>query len=182
MRKVIWVEEAGQKVWLWIGVVFAAFYFGEAFLFWGPNPRVNAPSFTPLVYWGAFGAAVIGLLLRQPKQASEKPAPGVPHALQTWVLGVGITVSVVGMAFLVMWATGNVTLGHAILLGAMFEAGVVIGGMSGNLGWLAAGIVWAGAAVHVLRYPSTQDITIGIATATGFALVGLIRLSAREAA
>ena len=181
--KLTWVEGPEQRVWVWIATVFAVFYVGEAILFWGPNPRVEAPSFTPLVYWGAFGACVIALVARQPKPTLDERALRVPSGLQTTVLGIGITASVVGMAFVVMALAGkvhNVTLGHAILLAAMFEAGAVIGGMSGNLGWLAAGIVWAVAAGLVLGFPRVQDYTLGAALAIGFALVGLVRWCVRE--
>jgi hypothetical protein len=178
MKQLIWIEDRAQKVWLWVGVVFAAFYFGEAFLFWGPVPRVKAPPFLPLAYWGAFGAVIIGLLSRQTKkQTPAKPGPEVPASLQSAILGMGITASVVGITFLVIAATHNVTLGHAVLLGTMFEAGIVIGGMSGNIGWLLAGLVWAACGVLVYRYPSVQDYTLGVAVFLGFATVGVVRWS-----
>ena len=181
MKRFVWIEEREQKVWAWIAAVFALFYFGEAFLFWGPEPRVHAPAFTPLVYWGVFAASIVWLLLRQAKkEPSRKPTSGVPRGLQSTILGAGITASVIGIAFLVMAITHNVTLGHAVLLGTLFEAAVVIGGMSGNLGWLAAGLVWATSAILVLRYPSVQDYTLGVAVFVGFALIGLIRRSVRE--
>lgn len=175
MKNLKLVEEPGQKVWAWIAVAFAAFYFGEAFLFWGPEPRVHAPAFTPLIYWGAFGACVIWLLRRRGRsQISGEPTPEIPHGLQTAILGTGITASVVGIAFLVIHVTGNVTLGHAVMLGAMFEAAIIIAGMSGNLGWLAASLVCAASAALVLIYPAVQDYTLGAAMAISFALVGLI--------
>lgn len=187
-NKLVWVDEREQKVWLWIAVAFVLFYFGEALLFWGPSPRINAPPFTPLIYWGAFGATIIWLLRRQGKKTPAKPvAATVPRGLQSTILGIGITSSVVGITSLVMkFACGNMsdeqttTLGHAVLMATLFEAGVIIGGMSGNLGWLAAGVAWGASSFLVLRFPSFQDYTVGLATAVGFGMVGTIRWSARE--
>lgn len=167
--------------WLWIAVLFGAFYFTEAFLFWGPQPRIVAPPFTPLVYWGAFGAGVIWLVRRQGKSASRRTPDQPPPLLQSLVLGIGITTSVVAMAFLVIRATGNITLGHAILLGTLFEAGVVIAGMSGSVGWIAASLIWAAGSVGVLCWPNVQDYTLGLAVAVGFAVVGLLRKCIRPA-
>ncbi len=182
MSNRIWVEEREQKVWLWIAAAFAGFYFGEALLFWGPEPRVKAPPFTPLLYWGAFGVVIVWLVRRQSKKdARTVTAAGVPHGLQSAILGIGITASVVGLAYLVMGVTGNVTLGHAVLLGAMFEAAAIIGGMSGNTGWLAAALVWGIALALVLVFPRIQDYSLGAAMVLGFALIGMLRWSVRTA-
>ena len=178
--KYTWVEAREQKIWFWISLLFAAFYFGEAFLFWEPQPRFLAPPVVRLAYWGAFGAGIVWLLVRQPKPLRNETVLEVPHAWQSTILGAGITIAVVGMAFLVMCAAGSITLGHTILLAAMFEAGVILGGILGNPGWLTAGIVWATAAALVLRFPSVQDITLGVALVVGFALVGLLRWSVRQ--
>ena len=169
------VEEPEQRVWLWIGLVFAFFYFGEAFLFWGPNPRVYAPPVTPLIYWGMFGAAIVWLLSRQKKTSPPKAATRPPKAWESTVLGVGITASVVGLPFTVIAVTGNVSLGHVILLGAMFEAGIIIGGMSGSLGWMVASLVWLGSGLFILWHPHGQDYTLGFAVALGFIIIGLLR-------
>jgi hypothetical protein len=185
--KHIWVEESDQKAWLWVAVAFAAFYFGEAILFWGPKPLVAAPPMTPLVYWGAFGATIIWLLSRTPKGGPQPTASGTPRALQNWVLGIGITAAVVGMAYFTMIATRelgvmrSVTAGHVIILGAMFEAGVIIGGLSGNPGWIAAGAVWLLGGALILIFPGVQDYTLGAVVTLGFALIGLLRRSLRVA-
>lgn len=182
MSRFTWVEDRGQKVWLWIAALFGTFYFVEAFLFWGPQPRIRWLPYTPLVYWGAFGAGVIWLVQRQGRSAAGRTPGQPPSGLQSFVLGIGITISVVGMAYLVMRLTGNTTVGHAILLGALFEAGIVIAGMSGSLGWMLASLVWAGGGLAVLGWPSVQDFTLGLAVAIGFALVGLIRKCIRSSA
>ena len=171
--RIKWVKEPGQRAWAWVAIVFAAFYFGEAYLFWGPEPRLHAPNFAPLVYWGTFGTCVIWLLSRSRRNPGNR-SPGPPRLAQTVTLGVGITASVVCIAFLVIRVSGNVTLGHAVMLGTLFEAAVIIGGMSGNVGWTAASLVWAASAALVLVFPSVQDYTIGAATVIAFALVGLL--------
>ncbi|MCY3018462.1 MAG: hypothetical protein NTW87_05455 [Planctomycetota bacterium] len=79
------------------------------------------------------------------------------------------------MPYIVIGLTHNVTLGHVILLGAMFEAGVVIGGLTGSLGWIAASLVWAASGMFILYHPQGQDYTLGFALAVGFILVGLLR-------
>jgi hypothetical protein len=167
-------------VWLWIALAFAGFYFGEAFLFWGPKPRVQAPPITPLLYWGAFGVLIVWLLARRAtNDAANDATPTVPSGLQATVLGLGITVSVIGLTLLVMRVAGSVTLGHAVLLGTLAEAALVLGGMSVNLGWLVASLLWACGVCLVLRYPPLQDVTVGVAVCLGFTAVGTLRWSAR---
>ncbi|HUU43752.1 MAG TPA: hypothetical protein VMX57_08230 [Planctomycetota bacterium] len=174
-KRPAWVEERGQRVWLWIAVVFGVFYLGESLLFLGPEPRVPVPVWVFPIYWGAFGAAVIGLVLRGVKGHAGRATSGFPRRVRFAILGVGITTSVVGMSYLVMGVARDVTLGHVVLLGTMFEAGIIIGGISGNLGWLSAGVVWGTGGILVLCCPSIQDFTIGVVVFVGFALLGLIR-------
>jgi hypothetical protein len=167
-----WREEKRQKVWLWVGVLFFGFYFTEALLFWGPEPRVVAPPFTPLVFWGLFGAAIIAVVTR----GSPADAPSSrPERIQATVLGLAITAACVGSAFLIMRRTGDVTLGHAVLLFALAQAGVTIGATSYNVGWLAAGLAWCGGGIGVLFLPAVQDYIVGAATALGFMLIGTLR-------
>ncbi|MCG3181266.1 MAG: hypothetical protein BIFFINMI_03645 [Phycisphaerae bacterium] len=179
MGSIRWIEDRRQKAWLWIALFFASFYFGEAILFWGTNPRIAAPSFTPLIYWGSFGVAVVWLVRRYDRLASTPSADSVPPGMQATVLGLGITLSVIGMTVLVIRLTGNITLGHTILLLALCEAGLVIAGMSGSVGWLAAGLIWGCGAPAVFWFPGVQDVTLGLAVAIGFALIGLLRAQAR---
>jgi hypothetical protein len=173
-----WIEDAGQKVWFWIGLVFAGFYLGEAVLFWGPDPRIHAPQGTPLAYWGAFGAAIIGIILRYSKKSSSGPGAKVPQVLQTVVLGAGITSAVIGLPFYVMARTQDVTLGHVVLVSVLSEAAIIIGGTSGSLGWLGAGLLWAVSGYFIHRIPAAQDLILGFAIALGFIFVGLVRKSA----
>lgn len=172
-----WRDDERQKAWLWIGLVFAAFYFGEAVLFWGPRPLVVAPPFTPFVYWGLFGATVVWLVSRAaPPGASGERRLG---QVQAAILGFGITSAVIGIPFLIMARTHDVTLGHAVLLLVMFEAGVVLGGQLLNPGWLLAALLWAGGAGAVLLRPAWQDHVLGLVVAGGFVVVGLLRKSPR---
>jgi len=179
MGKHVWVNDEEQKVWVWISILFAIFYFGEAFLFWGPTPRIHS-SLLQLTYWGIFGLSIYVVGNRRKTSDRTKLVTRTHGAFQWSILGAGITMSVVGITFLVMRLTGNVTLGHMILLATMCEAAIVICGMSGNMGWLAASLVWAASAVLVYRYPPVQDIIVGVAFVVGFALVGLIRKSLCE--
>jgi hypothetical protein len=167
-----WREEKRQKTWLWVGLLFFVFYFTEALLFWGPEPRVAAPSFTPLVFWGLFGAALIWVVTR------PTPDGGVPNRLeriQSWVLGMGITTAAVGSAFLIIRRTGDLALGHAVLLFVLGQAGLVIGAVSFNAGWLMAALCWIAGGMWVLCQPSIQDLVIGAAVAIGFMLIGFCR-------
>jgi hypothetical protein len=170
----IWREEKGQRVWLWIGVVFLVFYTGEAWLFWGPHPRVTGPLFLHLLYWAAFGAILTGLIARSPRNADPKGWLGV---IQSAILGVTITSAVVGIPALIMVRTQDFTLGHAVLLFTISLAAVVIGSLSFNPGWLLAGCVWASAGWVILALPPVQDYVLGAAMAIGFIIVGALRKS-----
>src|SRR5580700_3024113 len=121
-----WREDKQQRTWLWVGLLFFAFYFTEALLFWGPEPRVAAPAFTPLIFWGLFGAALIWVVTR-PTLGGGKPS--WLERIRSGALGVSITVAAVGSAFLIIRRTGDLTLGHAVLLFILAQAGLVIGAM-----------------------------------------------------
>lgn len=81
-----------------------------------------------------------------------------------------------------MVRTHDVTLGHVVLASALAEAAVIIGGMSGSLGWLAAGLVWAVSGYFIQRFPAVQDLTLGMAVALGCILIGMLRKCATAAA
>src|SRR5512133_1543529 len=117
-----WVDDRRQSVWRWIAILFALFYFTEAALFWGPNPRIAAPHYMPLLYWASFGLGIVWLVRRQGPPAPDSSAVQVPPGMQAAVLGLGITLCVIGATFLVVRVTGNVTLAHAVLLLAMCQA------------------------------------------------------------
>jgi hypothetical protein len=167
-----WQENKRQKAWLWVGLLFFVFYFTEALLFWGPQPRLVPPPFAPLVFWGLFGAVLIWIITR--------PIPNVARAtrserLKSVVLGLTITAASVGSAFLIIWRTGDLTLGHAVLLFVLAQAGLIIGALSFNAGWFVAGLLWIGGAACVLCQPTVQDYAIGAAVAGGFVLIGSCR-------
>jgi hypothetical protein len=167
-----WREDKRQKTWLWVGLLFLAFYFAEALLFWGPEPRVAAPPFTPFFYWGLFGALLIWIVTR------SSPSESSPHRLeriQAVVLGIAITAGTVGLAFLIIRRTGDLALGHAALLLILAQAGLVIGAMSFNVGWFLAGWCWIGGGVGVLWQPAVQDYIVGAAVALGFVVIGCFR-------
>jgi hypothetical protein len=167
-----WREDRRQKAWLWVGLLFFVFYFTEALLFWGPEPRVIAPSFTPLVYWGLFGVALIWIVTRpNPDDAATKRL----EQIQAWVLGIAITAACVGSAFLIIHRTGDVTAGHAVLLFVLAEAGLIIGALTVNAGWFGAGLCWIVGGVCVLMWPPVQDYVIGAVVALGFVFVGCFR-------
>ena len=170
--KLSWCENRRDKRWLWIGVLFLAFYFGEALLFWGPDPRVSAPPYTPLAYWGLFGAVVIWVLTRKGPHG-EKPGPF--EGVQSVLIGIAIPAAAVGSAFLVIGRTGDVTLGHAVVLIALGQAAVIVGALERSPGWLAAGVCWAASAGGVLGWPALQDMILGAAVAAGFILIGSVR-------
>jgi len=168
-----WREDRRQKTWLWVGLLFFVFYFTEAVLFWGPQPRVLAPPYIPLIFWGLFGMAVIGVTTR------PFPSAGKPERLETiqaWLLGTTITAAAIGSAFLIIRRTGDITLGHVVLLFILAQAGLIIGALSVNLGWLAAGLCWLAGGVWVLCQPSLQDYALGATVAFGFVLIGLLRM------
>lgn len=170
--KTLWREDKSQKAWLWIGLLFLAFYFLEALLFWGPTPRITAPPYTPLVFWGLFGSGVIVIVSR----FSTGSTTSRIETIQAWVLGTVITLGAVGSAFLVIARTRDVTLGHAILLIVLGVSGVVVGSLSYSIGWVVAGIVWLIGVVSVLLWPSYQDYTLGAVVALGFILIGALRM------
>lgn len=170
----MWRDNKSQQVWLWIGLVFLVFYTGEAWLFWGPVPRVIVPPFVYLLYWGAFGAILIGLIARSARKADSKNWLDV---IQSTVLGVAITAAVVGIPFLIMARTQDITLGHAVLLFTISLAAIVIGAMSFNAGWLLAGCMWASAGWMILARPRYQDYVLGVVLAIGFIIVGALRKS-----
>jgi small-conductance mechanosensitive channel len=170
----IWQEVKGQRIWLWIGVLFLTFYTGEACLFWGPNPRIAAPVLAHLLYWAAFGALLSGLIGWSARQERPKKWWNV---VQSMVLGVAITAAVVGVPALIMIRTNDVTLGHAVLLFTLSLAAVVIGSLSFNPGWFLAGCLWASAGFAVLYFPRIQDYLLGAAVAIGFIIVGALRKS-----
>lgn len=167
-----WHDDPRQRVWLWIGLLFFAFYFTEAILFWGPEPRVLAPAYTPLVFWGLFGAALITLITR-PNAAGQRPKKH--ETAQSWILGTTITASAVGSAFLIIRRTGDITLGHIILLFVLAQAALIFGAMTFNAGWLSAGLCWCGAGIWILIRPAGQDYVLGAAVALGFLLIGTFR-------
>lgn len=80
-----WREDKRQKTCLWVGLLFCVFYFGEAFLFWGPEPRVAAPPATPLVFWGSFGVA----LFPRCRVDSSVEALQSPEIISTLICGWG---------------------------------------------------------------------------------------------
>ncbi|MGD0090161.1 MAG: hypothetical protein ABSE73_09595 [Planctomycetota bacterium] len=167
-----WREDKRQKTWLWVGLLFSVFYFTEAFLFWGPEHRVAAPPFTPLVFWGLFGVALVWVLTR--------PLPSVgPQSrfekIQYWVLSVAITAATVGVPFLIICRTGDVTLGHVVLLFVLAQAALIISALAFNAGWLAAGLCWIAGGMWILCRPSGQDYVLGAALAIGFVLIGVLR-------
>jgi hypothetical protein len=168
-----WREDRGQKTWLWVGLLFFVFYFVEALLFWGPEPRVVAPSFTPLVYWGLFGATLVWVVTRPISESARRWL----ERIQAWVLGVAITVVSVGSAFLIIRRTGDLTLGHAVLLFILALSGLVIGAMAFNAGWFVAGLCWITGGICVLWQPPFQDYILGAAVAIGFMLIGCFRRS-----
>jgi hypothetical protein len=168
----IWREDKSQLIWLWIGVLFLTFYTGEACLFWGPNPRVAAPPLVHLLYWGAFGALLAGLIGWSARQEGPKKWLSV---VQSTVLGVVITAAVVGVPALIMLRTRDITLGHAVLLFTLALAAVVVGSLRFNAGWLLAGCVWASAGCTILRLPRIQDYLLGAVVAIGFIVVGALR-------
>ena len=137
---IAWREDRNQRIWLWIGVLFLAFYIGDACLFWGPNPQSPGPPLVHLSYWAAFGALLIGLVGWSARQGGPKKWLVV---VQSIVLGVAITAAVVGVPALIIARTHDVTLGHAVLLFTLSLAAGVIGSLSYNLGWLLAGCAWA---------------------------------------
>ncbi len=183
-----WKRSEGQAVWVKIGLVFLFFYFGEAILFWQglglARPLMRLPLFTPLVYplgyWGLFGAAIY---LIQRKSSAEVRYAAAKRFLrwQGALLTIGITIGVVGVAFVVMKGSGSTTLGHVALFFAMFLAAAVIGAMELNAGWLAAAVLWLLTAIMIDIYPiemdliphfKDEDIWIGLATPFGFFLIG----------
>jgi hypothetical protein len=168
-----WRDDPSQKVWLWVGLLFLVFYFAEAVLFWGPEPRVVAPPFTPLVYWGLFGAALIWLVTRP---VANAPTDRIEQ-VQSCLVGVVVTGAVVGTAFLVIARTQDVTAGHAVLMFSLAEAGLLIGLLSLKPGWIVAGLIWIAAGAWLLCQPKIQDYVLGAAVAVGFILVGIVRNS-----
>ncbi len=170
----VWREDKSQLIWFWIGVLFLMFYTGEAYLFWGPNPRVAGPPLVHLLYWGAFGALLAGLIGWSARQEGPKKWLNV---VQSIVLGVVITAAVVGVPALIMVRTHDITLGHAVLLFTLALAAVVIGSLRFNPGWLLAGCLWASAGGAILYLPRIQDYLLGAAVAMGFIIVGTLRKS-----
>jgi hypothetical protein len=167
-----WREDNGQKSWLWVGLLFFAFYFTEALLFWGPNPRVIAPPYTQLIFWGLFAVALTWVITR------PKPDGGALNRLekvQYAVLSISITCAAVGSTFLILLRTRDLTLCHAMLLFSLGQAGLVIGALTFNLGWLLAALCWIGGGATVLYQPSLQDYFVGAAIAVGFVLIGACR-------
>jgi hypothetical protein len=150
------------------------FYIGEASLFWGPEPRVRVPPFVHLLYWGAFGAILVGLIARSAGKVNSKTWLDV---IQSTILGVGITSAVVGIPFLIIVRTQEITLGHSVMLFTISLAAVVIGALSFNVGWLLAGCLWASAGYMVLALPRIQDYVLGAVLAIGFIIVGALRKS-----
>jgi hypothetical protein len=57
----------------------------------------------------------------------------------------------------------------------MAQAGLVIGAMSFNVGWMVAGLCWALGGVWILVSPAGQDYVLGAAVGIGFMLVGILR-------
>ena len=169
-----WRDEKSQQIWLWIGLVFLVFYTAEAWLFWGPEPQVIVPPFVYLLYWGAFGAILIVLIARSAGKADPKNWLNV---IQSTILGVGITSAVVGIPFLIIARTHDITLGHAVMLFTIALAAVVIGALSFNAGWMLAGCVWVSGGCMILALPRIQDYMLGAVLAIGFIVVGVLRRS-----
>lgn len=167
-----WREDKRQKTWLWVGVLFLVFYFAEAFLFWGPKPRIMPPPYTPLAFWGLFGVGLIWIISR-PIPSAEPPTRLVK--IQSWMLGTIITGTAICLAFLVICRTGDLTLGHVVLLGVLAQAGLIIAALTFNIGWLAGGLVWLGGSIGILCHPHRQDYIVGAAVALGFILIGSFR-------
>ena len=95
--------------------------------------------------------------------------------MQSGVLGVAITATAIGSAFLIIRRTSDLTLGHAVLLFILGQAGLVIAAMSFNTGWLLAALCWLCGGAWVLCQPSVQDYAIGAVVAIGFMLIGTCR-------
>ncbi|MGA2067500.1 MAG: hypothetical protein ABSG86_21195 [Thermoguttaceae bacterium] len=169
-----WRDEKSQQVWLWIGLVFLVFYTAEAGLFWGPEPRVIVPPFVYLLYWGTFGAILIVLIARSAGKADPKKWLNM---IRSTILGVGITSAVVGIPFLIIARTHDITLGHAVMLFTIALAAVVIGAWSFNAGWLLAGCLWVSGGCMILALPRIQDYMLGAVLAIGFMVVGVLRRS-----
>ena len=187
-----WKRSEGQNSWIKIGVAFLLFYFGEAVLFWGGDSALAAPLTRlplaypfvyPLGYWGMFGASIFFILRRSSSSTEHNAVAKRFFRWQGALLTLGITVGVVGVAFVVMRGSGNTTLGHVALFFAMFLAAAVIGAMELNVGWLAAALLWLFTAIVLNVYPATmsviprfkdEDVWIGIATALGFVLIGAL--------
>jgi small-conductance mechanosensitive channel len=127
-----------------------------------------------LSYWGAFGAILAGFIGWSARQEGPKKWLSVA---QSTVLGVAITVAVVGVPALIMIRTHDVTLGHAVLLFTLALAAVVIGSLAFNPGWLLAGCLWASAGCAILYVPRIQDYLLGAVVAIGFIIVGALRSS-----
>ena len=170
----VWRDDKGQKIWLWIGVLFLVFYIGESFLFWGPNPRVAGQPFLHLLYWAAFGAVLCGLLGWSGRKSEPKKWLDV---IQSTVLGMTITSAVVGIPALIIFRTHDITLAHAVLLLTLSLVAVVIGSLTFNPGWFLAGCLWALAGCVILCWPPIQDHLLGAVVAVGFIVVGALRKS-----
>ncbi|HTL52059.1 MAG TPA: hypothetical protein VL860_05715 [Planctomycetota bacterium] len=183
-----WKRTQDQAIWVWIGVAFLVFYFGEAILFWeglalaAPILRLPlaVPFVYPLGYWSLFGL-VIYRIQRKASQVSHSAAEKRFLRWQATLLTVGITVGVVGVTYIVMKESGSTKLGHVALFFALFLAAAVIGAMGLNVGWLSAAGLWLLTAIGLDLYPATlnlfphfrdDDIWIGLAAALGFFLIG----------
>jgi hypothetical protein len=185
-----WKRVEGQILWVKIGIAFLIFYAGEAVLFWQglalAAPLMRMPLFNPIVYplgyWSLFAYVIYLIQRKNPSSISQPAAVRRFHRWQGGLLTLGITIGVVGAAFVIMKGSGSTTLGHVALFFAMFQAAVVIGAMELNVGWLTAAGLWFLTALVINFYPSTmdlipyikdEDLWIGLATALGFFLIGL---------
>lgn len=174
-----WREDPRQRTWRTVGLLFLAFYFLEALLFWGPNPLLVPPRFTPLVFWGLFGVALIVVVTRPVRGTA--PLDRLEQR-QSWLLGGAITLSVVGCTCLVIMRTHDITLGHAVLLFTLAQAAFVIGALQFNAGWLAAGLLWVAGGALIIWRPAGQDYLLGAVIAAGFLAIGTWRRCAVQLA
>ena len=185
-----WKRSEGQGVWIKIGLAFLVFYVCEAILFWNGLAKAEPlmrripladPVIWPLGYWALFGAVVYFLQRKSRSCQTRNAAVARFRRWQGAILSAAITIGVIGVAFVVIRESGNVTLGHVALFIALFLAAGVIGAMELNVGWLAAAGLWLLTALALDFYPaglrlcrplSDQDVLIGVAMVTGFFLIG----------
>jgi hypothetical protein len=149
------------------------------------DPLMRLPGANPLLYplgfWCLFGVIVYRLQRRNRRRQPRDAAVARFRRWQALLITAAITVGAIGVAFLVMRRSGNVTLGHVALFFELFLAAAVIGATELNIGWLAAAATWLLTAIAIYCYPaglrltrpfSDEDVLIGLAVTAGFFLIG----------